>query len=172
MKIVLALIGIHVFIVDIGYAQHSTSSELSKSDSLKQLIAINKTDDKDRVRLLNDYAVACFHELKFKEGLIATRDARILSEQIGFKGGEVMCFETLAAYHGSGSLGEYYQKKAERLSKSRDQDLEKYFVNRNPVNYNSELDCEKQLNTSTQLLDHFEQLGDIEIQANLSLIHI
>ena len=167
MKIVLALIGILVFIVDIGYAQHSTSSELSKSDSLKQLIAINKTDDKDRVRLLNDYAVACFHELKFKEGLIATRDARILSEQIGFKGGEVMYFETLAAYHGSGSLGEYYQKKAERLSKSRDQDLEKYFVNRNPVNYNSELDCEKQLNTSTQLLDHFEQLGDIEIQANI-----
>ena len=167
MKIVIAYIGILVFIIDIAYTQQSFNSGLSKSDSLKQLIVVNKTNDKDRVRLLNDYAVACFRELRIKEGLIATRDARILSEEIGFKGGEVMYFETLAAYHGSGSLEEFYQKKAEKLSKSRNEDLEKYFINRNPVNYNSELDCEKQLNTLTQLLGYFERLGDIEIQANV-----
>ena len=62
--------------------QDSLLVDRSKIDSLKRLIELNSKADKEKVRLLNEYARLCFYNQEYKEGLIATRDARELSNKI------------------------------------------------------------------------------------------
>ena len=64
--------------------QDSLLVDRSKIDSLKTLIALNSKADKEKVRLLNEYARLCFYNQEYKEGLIATREARDLSKKMPF----------------------------------------------------------------------------------------
>ena len=167
MKIRLLYIGFLTFLLSGSSAQQSAAFAIIESDSLELLLIEHSAEDEEHIRILNDYARACFKALLFQKGLEATREARLISEKIGFDGGQVMYYETLAAYHGSGSLEEYYQKKAETLSKSEHLDLGKYFINLDRVRYNLGSDYESLLSRETRIYRYFEGLGDVEIQANV-----
>ncbi len=78
--------------------QDSLLAEPAKIDSLDQLIQSNPKADKEKVRLLNEYARLCFYNQEYKKGLIATRDARELSNKIKFEGGLVMYHVTLGIF--------------------------------------------------------------------------
>lgn len=139
----------------------------SKTDSLLQLIESRIKDDEEKVFLLNEYARLSFYDLKFQTGLEATIKARVISKQLNFTGGQIMYYQTLAAFHGSGELYQYYQKKAELLSKSSDKQLLKYYVDLT-VRY-PDISLEKPLPDLLSTYAFFEKIGEKEIQA--SIIH-
>src|SRR5688500_5020767 len=78
--------------------QYSLLINESKIDSLKRLIELNTNADKEKIRLLNEYARFCFYNHEYKEGLIATREAREVSKKIEFDGGIVMYHITLSVF--------------------------------------------------------------------------
>ncbi|MBD0849283.1 ATP-binding protein [Maribacter arenosus] len=149
-------------------AQDIQLVNLSKIDSILHLVDSHPKNDEEKVRLLNQYARACFYDLElFKKGLIATREARLLSEKIKFKGGKIMYYQTLSSFHGSGSMANYYRKQAEWLSKDPDQDLGKYYETLPNIVYSNGQDWENLRNVATDTYQYFEKLDDKEIQANI-----
>ena len=86
-----------------------------KIDSLYKLINQSQKN-KEKVRLLNEYARLNFYNQEYKTGLIATVDARELAAEIDYSGGEVMFHITIATFLGSGDLSEYHLRQARVLS--------------------------------------------------------
>ena len=155
------------FTIATSSAQDIQPIHLAKIDSLQNLVESHPQNDQEKVRLLNEYARSCFHSLEHKQGFITTREARLLSEQLNFKGGEIMYYLTLSEYFGSGDLANYYRKQAEWLSKTPDQQLGKYYVSLQNKEYNLGNDWEHLKRKSTDLLHYFENLDDKEIQASI-----
>ncbi|WP_282121753.1 ATP-binding protein [Algibacter mikhailovii] len=149
------------------YAQDITSTYSKKIDSLQQLIDSHSKYDEEKVRLLNEYARASFYGLEFYQGLIATREARLLSEELNFKGGKIMYYLTLSVFHGDGSMANYYQKQAEWLSKNPDHELGQYYVSLQNKEHDIGTEWKKLISQFTKIYQHFEKLDDKEIQANL-----
>ena len=77
-----------------SFGQDTISVYSVKIDSLHQLIDSHPDEDEEKVRLLNEYARLCFYDLDFRTGLIATREARLLSEKLDFAGGKIMYYLT------------------------------------------------------------------------------
>lgn len=154
--------------ISTSFAQDTSPIDSKKIDSLQQLIDLHPKNDEEKVGLLNDYARACFYSLEdIKQGLIATREARLLSEKINFKGGKIMYYQTLSSFHGSGSMANYYRKQAEWLSKDPDQQLGQYYVSLQNIDHDLGTDWEKLINQFTEMHQYFEKLNDKEIQANI-----
>ena len=148
-------------------AQETTLERNQIIDSLYQLIDGHSNNDKEKVQLLNDYARHCFFNYEFQKGLIATRDARELSEKIEFKEGKILYYQTLATFLGnSGSLKSYYERLAEVLSTDSGNQLSVYYSELElPSDYFSNL-----LNSVDDLLlvyEYFEKIGDKEIMASI-----
>jgi|GEM_PF-301955 len=150
--------------------QDSLLVDRSKIDSLKRLLELNSKVDKEKIRLLNEYARLCFYNQEYKEGLIAAREARELSKKIEFDGGIVMFHITLGILsQGQGAINFYHRMQAGMLAtKSGD----KAFL-RNPVIPN---DYPYPLNENTlkklqPALEYFTALDDKEILTVLLFIH-
>ncbi len=146
-------------------AQESTLEGKQKTDSLYQLINGHSNDNQEKVLLLNEYARQCFLNYEFQKGLIATRDARELSEKIEFKGGEILYYQTLTAFLGDfGSMSSYYQNLAEVLLEDSNSKLSVYYSDlKLPADYFNNL-----INSVNDLLSvykYFEKIGDKEITA-------
>ena len=93
------LIALFLF-VGLNYinGQDSLQVDPAKIDSLEQLITSNPKADKEKVRLLNEYARLCFYNQEYKKGLIATRDAQELSNKLEFVDGIIMYHVTLGIF--------------------------------------------------------------------------
>jgi len=133
-----------------------------KIDSLKTII--NQIEDnKEKVRLLNEYARLNFYNQEFKTGLIATVTARKLADEINFSGGEVMFHLTVATFLGRGDLMSYHLRQARVLS-GQNSEINLYIVPTFPKGYpparNNELTTKLNL-----VLRYFEKSGNKEIQA-------
>src|SRR6187549_220609 len=97
--------------------QDSLLVDRSKIDSLQQLIKSNPQTDKEKVRLLNEYARICFYNQEYNEGLIAAREARELSKKIEFDGGIIMYHISLSVFsQGRGAINSYHRIKASMLA--------------------------------------------------------
>ena len=151
-------------------AQDSLSVYTVKIDSLQRLIDAHPNDAEEKVQLLNEYARQCFYNQEIKEGFIATKEAREISEKLNFDGGKIMYYLTLSAYHGNGddNMFTYYQKKAQWLSNSMGNRLINYYVELEIPELKLDNDFEKLLTKFTSILEYFTTTEDKEIQANAS----
>ena len=149
-----------------SFGQDTLSIYSVQIDSLHLLIDSHPDEDEEKVRLLNEYARLCFYNFDPRTGLIATRDARLLSEKLEFEGGKIMYYLTLSVFRGNDNMTRYYQKQAEWLSMGPEQNLEKYYQE---LNYRDSEpgDWEALLVELTEMLQYFEKRDDKEIQANL-----
>ena len=142
--------------------QDSLLVDNSKIDSLKRLIELNPEADKEKVRLLNEYARFCFYNQEYKEGLIALRDARELSKQIEFESGKIMYHITLGVFSlGRVTINSYHRMIAGMLAtKNGDRNLLRnpVFPNGYPYPLN-----DKTLKKLQPALEYFTALGDKEI---------
>ncbi|MGB5322645.1 tetratricopeptide repeat-containing sensor histidine kinase [Lutimonas sp.] len=136
-----------------------------KIDSLKALLDDKRTDDIEKVRLLNEYARLNFYNKNLIEGFTATLEASSLSERIGYKEGEILYHETLAAFLGGSDMVSYHHQKARmlytQLSKS-----DSFVVVQVPEGYPypfNESYHQKMLNT----LAHFKDVENKEILATI-----
>ncbi|GJM28487.1 MAG: hypothetical protein DHS20C17_11220 [Cyclobacteriaceae bacterium] len=163
-----------LFCEEPSLGQDTKSTYLIKIDSLHQLIDSYPEEDEEKVHLLNEYARLCFYNLDFRSGLIATRDARLLSEKLEFNGGKIMYYLSLAVFRGNDNMARYYQKQAEWLSMDPEQHLDEYYQKLNYKDHGSG-DWGTLLVEFTEMLQYFEKQDDKEIQANLldaiSLFH-
>ena len=151
-----------------AFAQEINDIYVVKMDSLQQLVVARSKNDKEKVRLLNEYARQCFFNQEFHKGLIAARHARDLSNKLGFEGGQVMYYLTLAAFHGIAPMYTYYQKKAQWISMQNEGELLKYYTDVVlPSGYPPTLSqsLNDKLLASYQ---YFKKIGDYEIQAALT----
>ncbi len=97
-------------------AQDTLFVDPGKLDSLKVLVFKRNQNDKEKIRLLNEYARMSFYNQEIIQGFSATIEAIELSEKIEFKEGEIMYHETLAAFLGPGDIVSYHHQKARMLS--------------------------------------------------------
>lgn len=86
-----------------------------KIDSLKALLADHQENDIEKVRLLNEYARLCFYNRELIQGFKATIEGSNLSKKIGYKEGEILYHETLAAFLGASDMVSYHRQKARML---------------------------------------------------------
>ena len=132
-------------------------------DSLQHLIEAHPKADQEKVRLLNKYARLSFYNQEYLKGFIATRDARELSKKINFKGGEIMYYLTLAAFHGGKDWYSYQLQQALNIVQ-KDSTLSEYFIKINiPDGYPPNTD-QHLLDKLKPILQYFEELDDKEIQ--------
>jgi hypothetical protein len=75
-------------------AQDTLFVDPGKLDSLKVLVFKPNQNDKEKIRLLNEYARMSFYNQEIIQGFSATIEAIELSEKIEFKEGEIMYHET------------------------------------------------------------------------------
>ena len=97
-------------------AQDTLFVDPGKLDSLKVLVFKRNQNDKEKIRLLNEYARMSFYNQEIIQGFSATIEAIELSEKIEFKEGEIMYHETLAAFLGPEDIVSYHHQKARMLS--------------------------------------------------------
>jgi hypothetical protein len=97
--------------------QDSLLVDTSKIDSLKQLIKSDTNADKEKVRLLNEYARLCFYNQEYKDGFKATREARELSKKLKYDDGLAMYYMNFRIFsRAQPNNSEYYQRAAVMLS--------------------------------------------------------
>ena len=82
-----------------AFAQEINDIYVVKMDSLQQLVVARSKNDKEKVRLLNEYARQCFFNQEFHKGLIAARDARDLSNKLGLSARRVSPNSLLSELH-------------------------------------------------------------------------
>jgi two-component system NtrC family sensor kinase len=169
MKTNYALFICVILLVSVKAEAHDTPPRfnIGKLDSLQKLIDLHKTDDQERVVLLNDYARLCLYNKELLKGLSAVKEARDLSKQLDFKGGKIMYYLNLAAYFGEGPMYTYYTRQAKSLSLSSDKESARYYVDLDKHNYNSGESLDKLIARFSSTLEHFEAAEDKEIRAAL-----
>lgn len=167
LKLLLFSILLYLVLIKTANAQSNAATYLLKKDSISYLIDNHPEKDEEKVRLMNEYARLCFYNHDFHEGLIATHTARKLSEILEYQEGVVMYYLTLSGYHTNDDMRTFYQKKAQWLTRLLDQQLDKYNTYINIPGYNIGNDFEDLINQFSSTLQHFEDLGDKEIQANV-----
>ncbi len=167
LKLFMSSILIYLILINPVSSQNSSSPYWLKMDSLNHLMETKKEEDEEKVRLMNEYARLCFYNLKYHEGFVATHAARQLSEALKYEEGMIMYYLTLAGYHVNNDMRTFYQKKAQWLSRRLDEQFEKYNTYMNIPGYNMGTEFGELKNQFALTLQHFEELGDIEIQANI-----
>jgi two-component system NtrC family sensor kinase len=146
-------------------AQDTLFVDPGKLDSLKVLVFKHNQNDKEKIRLLNEYARMSFYNQEIIQGFSATIEAIELSEKIEFKEGEILYHETLAAFLGPEDIALYYHQKARMLSTQLNQNdsfTEVQPPDGYPTPYN-EISIKKLL----KALEHFKDVKNKEILAVL-----
>ena len=167
--VILIVILLYVGLTNIN-GQDTLLVDRSKIDSLKKLIELNPKADKEEIRLLNEYARLCFYNQEYKEGLIATREARELSKKLEFESGIIMYHITLGIFsQGRVAINVYHRMKAGMLTtKTGDKALLRNpFI---PIGYPYPLN-ERTLKKLQPALEYFTALGDKEILADILFIN-
>ncbi|MDN3642877.1 ATP-binding protein [Lutimonas halocynthiae] len=144
-------------------AQDTLFVDPDKLDSLKVLVFKRNHNDKERIRLLNEYARMSFYNQEIIQGFTATIEAIELSEEIEYKEGEIMFHETLAAFLGPGDIVSYHHQKARMLSTQLNQNdsfSEVQLPDGYPTPYN-EISYKKLLKAS----EHFKDVENKEVLA-------
>jgi signal transduction histidine kinase len=144
-------------------AQDKPFVDPGKLDSLKVLVFKRNHNDKERIRLLNEYARLSFFNQEIIQGFTATIEAIELSEAIDFKEGKIMYHETLAAFLGPGDIVSYHHQKARMLSTQLNQNdsfTEVQLPDGYPMPYN-EMSSKKLLKAA----EHFKDVKNKEILA-------
>ncbi len=114
--VILIVLFLYVGLTNIN-GQDSLLVDPSKIDSLKQLIKSHTNADKEKVRLLNEYARLCFYNQEYKDGFIATREARELSKKLKYDDGLAMYYMNFRIFsRAQSNNSEYYQRAAVMLS--------------------------------------------------------
>jgi len=149
--------------------QNSPSNYSPEIDSLRELIDARPSDSKEKVQLLNEYARLCFYDLRIKEGFVAAKQAREISDKLDFIGGRVMYYLTLAAYHGNGNddMFIYYENLAQSISKSMGDLQMNYYVDLEIPQLDYGNDFEARIDEFSAILEYFKEPEDKEIKANL-----
>ena len=174
-KIYFILITLFLF-VGLNYinAQDSLLSDPAKMVSLQQLIQSNSKDDKEKVRLLNEYARLCFYNQEYKKGLTATREARELSNKMEFDEGIIMYHVTLGIFanviQGKPNLNDvngYHRMQSSMMASQTGNEalLQKPDFEINYYTFN-----EEKLKKLRPALDYFTESGDKEMQATILFI--
>jgi signal transduction histidine kinase len=131
-------------------------------DSIETLIN-NSKKNKEKVRLLNEYARLNFYNHEYKEGLIATAAAHKLSYEIDFPRGHIMFHTTVATFLGENDLKVYHLWQARDLSRQNNiNDLKTTPIF--PTGYSSPSN-EELIKNLPFVLSHFEKSGNKDIQA-------
>ena len=147
-------------------AQDTLFVDTGKLDSLKVLVFKRNHNDKEKIRLLNEYARMSFYNQEIIQGFSATIEAIELSEEIGFKEGEIMFHETLVAFLGQGDIVSYHHQKARMLSTKLNQNdsfIEIQPPNGYPAPYNEI--------TYKKLLKALEQFKDVKNKEVLAVLY-
>ena len=147
-------------------AQDTLFVDPGKLDSLKVLVFKRNHNDKERIRLLNEYARLSFYNQEIIQGFTATIEAIELSEEIEYKEGEIMFHETLAAFLGPGDIVSYHHQKARMLSTQLNQNdsfVQVQPPNGYPTPYNEI--------TYKKLLNAIEQFKDVKNKEVLAVLY-
>ena len=105
MKSIKFIVGlVFMLFCSLGNAQDSLYVDSQKVDSLSMLLENHLSDDIERVKLLNEYARLSFYHRDLIQGFEATIQARDIAKKIGYKEGEILYHETLAAFLGDGDM--------------------------------------------------------------------
>jgi len=146
-------------------AQDSLFVDPMKLDSMKVLVFKRNYNDKEKIRLLNEYARMSFYNQEIIQGFSATIDAIELSEEIGFKEGEIMFHETLAAFLGPGDIALYHHQKARMLSTQLNQN-DSFTETQPPEGYPPPFN-ERTYNNLLKALDQFKDVENKEVLASV-----
>ncbi len=137
-----------------------------KIDSLKALVDDKRTDDIEKVRLLNEYARINFYNKNLIEGFTATLEASNLSEKIGYKEGQILYHETLAAFLGDSDMVSYHHQKARMLYTQLNKD-DSFEVVQVPEGYPVYPHNERYKQLLINALEHFKDVENREILATM-----
>jgi len=149
----------------LGNAQDSLYVDSQKVDSLLMLLENHQSDDIERVKLLNEYARLSFYHRDLIQGFEATIQARDIAKKIGYKEGEILYHETLAAFIGDGDMVSYHHQKARMLFTQLNKS-ESFVVVQPPQGYPNPIN-EAYSRKLIQALEHFKDKGQKEIIATL-----
>ena len=155
--------------------QDSLQVDPAKIDSLEQLIKSNPKADKEKVRLLNEYARLCFYNQEYKKGLIATSEARELSNKMEFDDGIVMYHVTLGIFAnvvqgkpGLNDINGYHRMESGMMAS---QTGNKALLQKPEFEINYYTFSEEKLKKLQPSLDYFTQSGDKEMQATILFVN-
>lgn len=102
----------------LSYGQKIELIPPAQIDSISRLIEKQQENDREKVRLLNEYARLNFYNMNFQEGFNATIEARNLSQKLSYNLGEAYYYQNLAAFTGRHEIYEYYLVKAEQIAEN------------------------------------------------------
>ncbi len=151
--------------VNISIAQEPTLVPEHEIINLNEQIKNHKKDDKEKVRLLNEFARLNFYNENYMAAFQATVDARDISEKIKYKGGEIMYHYTLAVFFGYGDLYTYHIQKARILS-SQYEDIELIEEAEMPSSYRPTA-ISPRIEKLIPVYEHFKKLDEKEIYASI-----
>ena len=140
-----------------------------KKDSVKNLIDEFTGDDRRIIRLKNEYARLCFFNHEFENGFLSLQEAKILSDELDYKEGEVMYFLTLSSFYDNSDnpISIYYRKKAQRVSNNLEEELGENSNFTNIPEYDLGEEHQKLNNQLNKVLVKNELSTNKEIQANI-----
>ncbi len=101
-------------------AQDDRLIDQQRIDSIDLLIKNIDDNNSEKVRLLNEYARMNIFNLDLIKGFEAASEAKRISEEIGFKEGEILYHKTLATFFSSGDMYTYHIEKARLLTSELD----------------------------------------------------
>ncbi|KFC60684.1 histidine kinase [Flavobacterium gilvum] len=127
----------------------------------------HRGNDEQKIIWLNEFARFSFHALEFKQGLIATKQARELSKKAHYKNGEVQYLRTMSDLYRNDIFSFYYQKQADWLSTEEEKKESAGILNSKKLIWLKNLNHEKILAQLKTALPYFEKENDKEMQANI-----
>jgi signal transduction histidine kinase len=146
-------------------AQETIVVHPDQLDSLKQLIEKSR-EDTNKVILLNEYALLCFYDLEFLNGLSAVKEARDLSRKLKYANGEIAYYKTISHFHRHNTLGEYYLIISDwRSNEGIPRDALSGASTHPEGIYDDDLD--RAQNQLIRAFDSFKNKGDEEITADI-----
>ena len=150
-------------------------SILQKSIAWNSLLSQTQKQDKEKVRLLNEYARLCFYDQEYKKGLIATREARELSNKMEFDDGIVMYHVTLGifatAIQSKLSLNDINGYHSMQAAMMASQTGNRALLQKPEFEIGRYTFSEEKLKKLQPSLDYFTELGDKEIQATILFVN-
>ena len=151
-------------------AQETIDNYIFEADSVQKLLSKHSAQDIQKVLWLNEFARFSNHNLEFKKGLIATKQARELSKKLNYKNGEVQYYRTMDDLFRDGILTFYYRKQADWLSTEQEKKESTQNRNSKKLTWPIDLDHKKVLAQLTTALLYFEHIKDKEMQANIQTL--
>ncbi len=136
-----------------------------KIDSLQHLLKTQSKEDTLKIIRWNDLARICFENLQFQQGLVATQQARLLSEKLRYRKGKGLYLRTMEIFHVSNQLSFFYNIHA----KWHSTDLGEKEVINDTYSYllPSKVDYDLANSQLLVALKYFEQQKDKELVAHI-----